>query len=177
MLKYFILTINLLALATFANEYFFLNQENGTNYYIKSVNPFEVTNRIARLQNSTELTETNITAIAKPNWVILAEGLYKKNLTDIGYDGAWTNTSLTFEDIGLDLLLKMDQTNDLELAEYSTRKKSILESLYGNLQTYAKTYGIVDMRLYPYSSTNILETVDVKTYIDFNGTKFYRSEP
>jgi len=173
MLKYFIIIFNLLIITTLGNEYFFLNQENGTNYYVKSSNPFQVTNRLVRLQNVAEFQETNITAIAKPNWVLLAEGLYKKNLTDIGYDGAWTNLNITFEDIGLDLLLKIDQTNDLQLAEFSTKKKSILESLYVNLNVYSKNYNITDMRLYPYDSSNIVETTNMKTYIEFNNESYY----
>lgn len=176
MQKYFILISSLLVLNLFGNEYFFLNQENDTNYYTKSENPFEVTNRLARLQNATEEIETNVISIAKPTWVTLAEGLYTKSLTEIGYEGAWTNLNITFEDVGLDLLLKMDQTNDLSLAEFATKKKSILESLYTSLLNYSKNYGITDMRLYPYGTSNILEVINTKIYILFNNEKYYKKE-
>lgn len=168
------------------NAYENLIANNATNYYflfsnktyVISTDLIYTSDYISKLfvSNITEQKEINVNFITKPQWVLNAEVLYKKNLTDIGYEGAWTNLNITFEDIGLDLLLKIDQTNDLQLSEFSMKKKSILESLYLNLNNYAKDYNITDMRLYPYNTSNIVETTNIKTYILFNNENYYLKE-
>lgn len=177
MLKYFILISSVLFSITVYAEYFFLNTTtNGSRVYIKSDDPFAVANRVARLADAHESIETNITAVAKPSWILQAESLYIKNLNDMGYFGAWTNTALTFEDVGIDLLLKIDQTNDVSLAETALRKKSVLESLYVSLNSFARTNGINDLRVYPFGSSNVSEKIKVQTFILFNGEKYYKAD-
>lgn len=173
-MKYLIILL-FIALSAFANDYFFLQSDNGTNTYIKNTNPFFTQDRVARLENATEVTETNVISIAKPAWVITAESMYTNNLVQIGADGAWTNMNVTFEDIGMMLLVQIDQTNDVALSNFAAKKKSILESLYVTLNGYAKNYGITDMRQYPYGDQPIKNTITTNTYIMFETYKYYKT--
>lgn len=166
----------LYASVAIANDYFFLQSDNGTNTYIKNTNPFFTQDRIARLENATEVTETNVIAIPKPSWVITAESMYTNNLVQIGADGAWTNMAVTFEDIGMMLLVQIDQTNDVAVSNFAAKKKSILESLYVSLNGYSRSYGITDMRLYPYGSEMIRQSTNESTYILFETNRFYKKE-
>ena len=174
-MKYLIILL-FIALSTFANDYFFLQSDNGTNTYVKNTNPFFTQNRVARLENATEVTETNVISIAKPAWVITAESMYTNNLVQIGADGAWTNMNVTFEDIGMMLLVQIDQTNDVALSNFAAKKKSILESLYVTLNGYSRSYGITDMRLYPYGSEMIRQSTNESTYILFETNKYYKKD-
>lgn len=174
-MKYLIILL-FIALSAFANDYFFLQSDNGTNTYIKNTNPFFTQDRVARLENVTEVTETNMIAIAKPAWVITAESMYTNNLVQIGADGAWTNMNVTFEDIGMMLLVQIDQTNDVALSNFAAKKKSILESLYVSLNGYSRSYGITDMRLYPYGSETIRQSTNESTYILFETNKYFKKE-
>jgi len=131
---------------------------------------------VAVVRDPTFSVETNETYDAKPNFIMAAEQLYIKNLTDMGYSGAWTNMNSTFEEIGLDLLVKIDQTNDVALAETALRKKSVLESLYVSLTTYASAYGIKDLRLYPFGQSNILVGTSFRTYIAYEDENYFASE-
>jgi hypothetical protein len=172
-LKSLFILLLLVSVSTFANDYFFLQSDNGTNTYIKNTNPFFTQDRIARLENATEVTETNVIAIPKPSWVITAESMYTNNLVQIGADGAWTNMAVTFEDIGMMLLVQIDQTNDVAVSNFAAKKKSILESLYVTLNSYAKAYGITDMRKYPFGEQTIKNTITTNTYIMFETYKYY----
>ena len=174
-MKYLIILL-FIALSAFANDYFFLQSDNGTNTYIKNTNPFFTQDRVARLENATEVTETNTISIAKPAWVITAESMYTNNLVQIGADGAWTNMNVTFEDIGMMLLVQIDQTNDVALSNFAAKKKSILESLYVTLNGYSRSYGITDMRLYPYGSEMIRQSTNESTYILFETNKYYKKD-
>ena len=174
-MKYLIILL-FVGLSAFANDYFFLQSDNGTNTYIKNTNPFFTQDRVARLENATEVTETNVISIAKPAWVITAESMYTNNLVQIGADGAWTNMNVTFEDIGMMLLIQIDQTNDVALSNFAAKKKSILESLYVTLNGYSRSYGITDMRKYPYEKPNILEYTNTQTYILFDTNKYFKKE-
>lgn len=176
LLKMVITLVVLTATSAISNDYFFLQSENGTNTYIKNSDPFFTQNRVARLENVTEIVETNVVSIPKPTWVIAAESMYTNNLIQIGASGSWTNMNITFEDIGMMLLVQIDQTNDVALSNFATKKKAILESLYMTLSTYAKAYGITDMRKYTYDSPNIINTTNTLIYIMFETNKYFKKE-
>lgn len=158
------------------SQYYFLQSENGTNLYVKNDDAFFIQDRIARLTGIEEIIETNITTISKPEWVLTAEAMYTNNLTQVGFDGAWTNMNVTIEDVGIVLLFQIDQTNDVTLSNFATKKKSILESLYNTLNGYSRSYGITDMRIYPYGSEYILQTTNHSTYIWFGTNKYYHKQ-
>jgi hypothetical protein len=160
----------------YATDYYFLQSQNGTNSYLKSNDPFFTQDRIARLTDVEETIETNIVSVPKASWVITAEAMYTNNLTQVGFDGAWTNMNITIEDVGIVLLFQIDQTNDVTLSNFATKKKSILESLYNTLNGYSRSYGITDMRIYPYGSEYILQTTNHSTYIWFGTNKYYHKQ-
>ena len=182
-MKKFILFFSFLIIFTissFSENYYFLIQQSETNRYVQVLNnPFSCTNTyIVRLSqfNAAIQNETTASVIPKPEWVLVAQNVYTNGLTALGFSGAWSNMNYTFELIGASLIQNITQNlvaGNLDEANSLSTWKGLLKDTYESLLTYSKNYGITDMRLYPYDSDYIYSNTVIKTYIEYNGNKYY----
>ena len=128
----------LLALPSFG-QYVFLHS-NFT--YSVSDNPLAYADRVARLPISdfNPSIITNTITIEKPSWLLQAEGLFLQGMQLNGYTLEDLNT-LTYQEFGMQMLLRIAQTNDPDLSTFSDKWKTILESLYNSITEWAEPHG------------------------------------
>ena len=182
MKKYILIVLLVLLAATCRaeNYYFLFDQSDSNRYAVVSEDPFMKTGvpyvvRLPQFQAAVQ-TETTDTIVEKPDWVALAQGVYTNGLTQLGYVGVWTNMDTTFEAVGASILQRMGEAmgqGDFESVNTLNVWKGLIKDTYETLLKYSLNYGITDMRLFPYESPYILSNKVTKTFIDFEGKRYY----
>lgn len=165
-----------LSIGGIAEDYFFLFEKPAPHYVVEQ-NPIKHPNRSFRVVGleEVELVETN--TLMKDEWVLQAETAYTNTLIAAGYHGAWTNTSMTFQMVGLDLLNKMNDPNVFGVALPASLHKGALESLYTQLYAYAAEFGITDLRTqWPWGSLSMGTIIETNRYVTFRGVIYKRED-
>lgn len=131
-----LILLTLFTLSAYSEQYAFLFS-NGT--YAISSNPFEYTERIARLNNFQVITQTSQVVYEKASWSIQAEQLFYQGMIVNGFgEPPWTN--LTFESVGIELLLRSVNAETEEERNNAARWKGVLESTFDSLLKYHNSY-------------------------------------
>ncbi len=159
-------------------QYYYLNDTEKTAIF--STDPFydeTPFDHRAKAMDVTVFTTNQITAIKKADWAVLAQETYTNGLTYLGFQGAWTNMDVTFEQVGAVILQRMGQylsDGDIESATALNTWVNLINSCYDSLLKYTLAYGNDDMRLYPYDSMYIYYDEKFLTVILYNGIEYIK---
>ena len=174
------LMILFFASQAFSQNYYFLVDESETNrYVVQTQNAFENIGvpYVVRLEsfNADVQTESVVTIVPKPSWMLVAQNLYTNGLVAVGLPNVWTNMSQNYETIAVAIsqaIANQLAVGNINNANTLSTWKGLIKDAYESIMAYIAQYGITDMRNYPYASPYIFSNNVVSSFILYDGKKY-----